>query len=82
LKRARTDVRPADENTLLKLMSDFLENPLQISAVGEKAREKVLHVFNRDKMIQGLLNAYTSILERSELTTHLKKPTDKAVASI
>jgi glycosyltransferase involved in cell wall biosynthesis len=72
-------VRPADENTLFKLMSDFLENPLQTSQVGERAREKVLHVFNRDKMIEGLLDAYTSILERSELTQKSKKPKDKPV---
>ena len=70
-------VRPADENSLLKLMSEFLDNPLQISQVGEKAREKVLHVFNRDKMIQGLLDAYTSILERSELPPQPQRPQDK-----
>lgn len=77
-------VRPADETTLLKLMSEFLENPLQISTVGEKAREKVLHVFDRTKMIDGLLNAYTSILERSELrprSSRSKKPIDKAISS-
>lgn len=60
-------VRPADEPSLYSLISDFLENPTATESVGERARDKVLQVFNRDKMIQGLLDAYNAILERSEV---------------
>jgi glycosyltransferase involved in cell wall biosynthesis len=60
-------VRPADEASLYSLISDFLENPTTTESVGERARDKVLQVFNRDKMIQGLLDAYNAILERSEV---------------
>lgn len=59
-------VRPADEASLYSLISDFLENPSVTDSVGERARDKVLQVFNRDRMIQGLLDAYNAILERAE----------------
>ena len=59
-------VRPADEASLYSLISDFLDNPSATDSVGERARDKVLQVFNRDRMIQGLLDAYNAILERAE----------------
>lgn len=59
-------VRPADVDTLSSLL-DRLINDLdfQKDQIGEKAREKVINVFNRQKMIDSLVNAYSQILTNS-----------------
>ena len=59
-------VRPADVDTLSTLL-DKLINGQEIDKeqIGEKARHKVVDVFNRQKMIDSLINAYSHILENS-----------------
>jgi glycosyltransferase involved in cell wall biosynthesis len=64
-------VRPADEETLVTLLSNIL-NPNNNSAesfdfaqIGEKARQKVLESFNRQKMIESLIEAYYEIIRKS-----------------
>ncbi len=59
-------VRPADVETLAALL-DKLINGDQINKeqMGEKARHKVIDVFNRQKMIDSLIKAYSHILASS-----------------
>jgi glycosyltransferase involved in cell wall biosynthesis len=64
-------VRPADEETLVTLLSNIL-NPnidstesTDFAQIGEKARQKVLESFNRQKMIESLIEAYYEILRKS-----------------
>ena len=64
-------VRPADEETLVTLLSNIL-NPgitstesIDFAQIGEKARQKVLESFNREKMIESLIEAYYEILRKS-----------------
>lgn len=59
-------VRPADVQTLSALL-DKLINGQEINTeqMGEKARHKVVDVFNRQKMIDSLINAYSHILLNS-----------------
>lgn len=59
-------VRPADVETLAKLLDRLIsDNPEEKEQIGEKARRKVIEVFNRQKMIDSLINAYTQILSNS-----------------
>lgn len=59
-------VRPADVETLAKLLDKLIsDNPEEKEQIGEKARRKVIEVFNRQKMIDSLINAYMQILENS-----------------
>ena len=64
-------VRPADVETLAALL-DKLINGDQINKeqMGEKARHKVVDVFNRQKMIDSLINAYSHILANSGRFKH------------
>ncbi len=64
-------VRPADVESLSVLL-DKLINGQEINKeqIGEKARHKVVDVFNRQKMIDSLINAYSHILENSGRFKH------------
>lgn len=73
-------VRPADEYTLIKLLSSILNqnNNEEFNLIGEKARQKVLESFDRQKMIDSLIFAYTEILRK---TGKLNTATAKTVVS-
>jgi glycosyltransferase involved in cell wall biosynthesis len=58
-------VRPADDITLSKLLFQILIEKDRYQQIGEEARLKVLKVFNRQKMIDSLLQSYSEILEKS-----------------
>jgi glycosyltransferase involved in cell wall biosynthesis len=59
-------VRPADVDTLALLLDKLINgNEINKELLGEKARHKVIDVFNRQKMIDSLINAYSQILLNS-----------------
>lgn len=59
-------VRPADVQTLSALLDKLINgNEINTEQMGEKARHKVVEVFNRQKMIDSLVNAYSHILLNS-----------------
>jgi glycosyltransferase involved in cell wall biosynthesis len=59
-------VRPADVETLSALLDKLINsNLINTEEIGEKARQKVVEVFNRQKMIDSLINAYSHILVNS-----------------
>jgi glycosyltransferase involved in cell wall biosynthesis len=64
-------VRPADEETLVALLSNILnpntnaDESFDFAQIGEKARQKVLESFNRQKMIESLTEAYYEIIRKS-----------------
>lgn len=60
-------VRPADEVTLSKLLSETSLNKETSTSVGENARQKVLAAFNRQKMIETLTEAYYKILDKRKI---------------
>ncbi|MFN3454447.1 MAG: glycosyltransferase family 4 protein [Pseudobdellovibrio sp.] len=66
-------VRPADDNSISKLLERILHSEESYSIIGEAAREKVIKFFNRDKMIDTLLSAYYQIIEKSPYFKHRKK---------
>ena len=58
-------VRPADDITLSTLLLQILIEKDRYLQIGEEARLKILKVFNRQKMIDSLLQSYSEILEKS-----------------
>ncbi len=59
-------VRPADVDSLSALLDKLIAgDQINKEQIGEKARHKVVDVFNRQKMIDSLINAYSHILENS-----------------
>lgn len=59
-------VRPADIETLTKLLDRLItDSDAEKEKIGENARHKVIEVFNRQKMIDSLIKAYTQILANS-----------------
>lgn len=73
-------VRPADEETLVSLLAAILSqaDSEAFTLIGEKARQKVLESFNRQKMIDSLIYAYTEILRK---TRKLSGATAKTVVT-
>jgi 1,2-diacylglycerol 3-alpha-glucosyltransferase len=55
-------IRPADTESLANLIIEIFSGTLPIDEMGEKARQKVLEMFDRKKMISGIYNAYLKIL--------------------
>lgn len=59
-------VRPADEKTLIQLLSAVIEQEdvESFKQIGEKARQKVVESFDRQKMIESLIQSYYEILKK------------------
>lgn len=55
-------IRPADTESMANLIIEIFSGTIPIDEMGEKARQKVLEMFDRRKMIGGLYNAYLKIL--------------------
>lgn len=58
-------VRPADSEGLALLLDKILSAQIDRELIGEKARQKILETFNRNKMIDSLIDAYKQILVNS-----------------
>ncbi len=59
-------VRPADDHSISLLLDQVISGAINREQIGEKARQKVIDVFNRNRMIEALINAYRQILFNSE----------------
>ena len=58
-------VRPADVETLSLLLDSIMSGGINREKIGENARQKVIDAFNRNRMIESLINAYRQILKNS-----------------
>jgi glycosyltransferase involved in cell wall biosynthesis len=59
-------VRPADVQSLSALLDKILTGDgINREQIGEKARQKIIEAFNRNRMIDSLINAYKQILTNS-----------------
>lgn len=59
-------VRPADVDTLSALLDKIITgDKIDRELIGEKARQKIVETFNRNKMIDSLIDAYKQILSNS-----------------
>lgn len=58
-------VRPADSEGLALLLDKIIGGQIDREFIGEKARQKILETFNRNKMIDSLIDAYKQILMNS-----------------
>jgi glycosyltransferase involved in cell wall biosynthesis len=55
-------IRPADSNSLSQLMIEIFSEHLPTEEIGEKARQKVMRIFDPKQMVLTTLSAYRSIL--------------------
>lgn len=58
-------IRPADTVTLAELMLQTFNHQISAATIGEKARQKVLNLFDSKKMIDLTLEAYQRTLKRA-----------------
>ncbi len=64
-------VRPADVESLSTLLDKLITgSEINKEQIGDRARQKVVEVFNRQKMIDSLINAYSQILINSGRFKH------------
>ena len=56
-------IRPADVAELTTLLSDIFAGQVPVERIGEAAREKVLNLFDPEKMLIETLSAYYAILK-------------------
>ena len=55
-------LRPADIDSLAQLMIEIFSGSMSVSEIGEQARKKVVDLFDTQKMIASMLDAYQKIL--------------------
>lgn len=60
-------IRPADKQSLSKLIIQIFTGHINSDDVGENARKKVINLFDLDKMVTQSLDAYQRILSHSGL---------------
>lgn len=58
-------VRPADHESLAQLLISVFSGTIPVIDIGEKAREKVLNLFDARKMINSIEQAYFKILSQA-----------------
>lgn len=58
-------VRPSDTNGLSQLLLDAVSDKLDTSAIGQKAREKLLNLFDTSKMVDQTIEVYRRNLANS-----------------
>lgn len=56
-------LRPADKESLSQLIVELFSGHIAVGDIGERAREKVLSLFDTEKMADTALSAYFSILK-------------------
>jgi glycosyltransferase involved in cell wall biosynthesis len=64
-------IRPADIEALVNLFLGVFSNKVQVEALGENARLKVLGLFDTKRMVDQTLQAYTDTLVRLR---HFRRP--------
>jgi hypothetical protein len=65
-------LRPADIMSLSKLLIEIFSNQIEKEPIGEKARTKVMNLFDTKKMVNATLEAYYKILQNSGYFTKKK----------
>jgi len=55
-------VRPADVPAIAQLLMQIFERQLPVREIGERARNKILDLFDMEKMVDQTLDAYHRIL--------------------
>ncbi|MFZ4403847.1 MAG: glycosyltransferase family 4 protein [Pseudobdellovibrionaceae bacterium] len=60
-------LRPADTESLSNLMIEIFSGHLPTEVIGEKARQKVVQLFDTEQMIKSILYAYRQILVNTGL---------------
>lgn len=58
-------IRPADWHSLSSLLHHIFNGELPAQELGEKARQKVINLFDTQKMVSATIEAYYSVLRRS-----------------
>jgi 1,2-diacylglycerol 3-alpha-glucosyltransferase len=59
-------LRPADIESLAQLMLEIFSGTIAIAEIGERARKKVVDLFDTQKMIASILDAYQKILLQTD----------------
>lgn len=69
-------IRPADVDSLANLLLELFAGGLPAQEIGERARKKVMDLFDPQKMVQAVIDAYRKILVNTRLfetSTHRAK---------
>ncbi len=66
-------VRPADVVSLSNLITSLLNGELPLAEIGQQAHQKVLDLFNPEKMVELLLNAYFQLVQSRPFWRRLAK---------
>lgn len=60
-------IRPADQKTLASILLGIFNQEIPTQSIGEQARQKIVNLFDMEKMVQQTVNAYSRTLLTSGL---------------
>ncbi|MGE0631552.1 MAG: glycosyltransferase family 4 protein [Pseudobdellovibrionaceae bacterium] len=60
-------LRPADTQSLSQLLLEIFNGQIPVTDIGERARTKVINIFDTKKMVEAIVAAYRKILSESGL---------------
>ena len=58
-------LRPADSESLSQLLLELFSGGMPLAEIGDRARQKIINIFDTKKMVFALLDAYRKILVNS-----------------
>jgi glycosyltransferase involved in cell wall biosynthesis len=65
-------IRPADTQTLASLLISIFTGQLVTLELGDRARRKVVNLFDTQKMVDETINAYFKIMKRTGLYKYVR----------
>lgn len=72
-------LRPADKNSLANLLIEIFSGSIPTMELGERARKKVLELFDVKRMTDLAINAYGQILNNSEARPQARKVSQQSL---
>ena len=70
-------IRPADEASLLKILTNVVTENLPVQEIGARARQTVIDIFDREKMADELLGGFRKALENTGRTPKVARITPR-----
>jgi glycosyltransferase involved in cell wall biosynthesis len=75
-------LRPADTLSLSNLLVEIFSGSMQIEEIGNKARNKIVNLFDTKKMVKSLEDSYLQILSKRKISKKPPFPPDQRTAQL
>jgi hypothetical protein len=75
-------LRPADTESLTNLLVEIFSGNMSIDEIGNKARNKIVNLFDTKKMVSSLESSYRQILRKRKISKKAPVNPDQRTALV